>query len=130
MPEQCFSPGDGWRILAAITFHFRESRLQYLFQVIRALCEFPANSLDVVVLTNVDNEIELGKIRDLCAPLFNLVPTRKMSARSFSLESYPSLEDSWLLPWCHKHLISENFLGADSDYSHFIYLEDDILLSV
>src|SRR5205823_4628025 len=46
-----------FRILATVTFHFRESRLKYLFQVIRALCEYPVDALDVVVVTNVEDDI-------------------------------------------------------------------------
>jgi len=117
------------RILATVNFHYRESRLQYLFQVIRALCEYPVEALDVVVTTNVDHDKALGQIRNLCAPLFTVFPLRPTSRKTLSIESFPDLANPWLLPWSHKHLITDRFLGADSTYTHFIYLEDDILLS-
>jgi hypothetical protein len=117
------------RILVAVTFHFRESRLQYLFQVIRSLSEFPVEVLDVVIVTNVDNDTSLNQIRDLCAPLFKPFPVRPMAKKSVSIESHTGLSDPWFLPWCHKHLIVDSFLGADSIYTHFIHIEDDILLS-
>ncbi len=66
-----------FRILAAVTFNFRESRLKYLFQVIRALCEYPVNALDVVVVTNADDQITLKQIRDLCEPLIKPFPGRQ-----------------------------------------------------
>ena len=118
-----------FRILAAVTFHFRESRLQYLFQVVRALSEFPVEIMDVVVVTNVDNQATLGRIMDLCEPHFKALPARPSSKKSLSIESHPNLSDPWHLTWSHKHLIVDRFLGLGAAYTHFIYTEDDILLS-
>jgi hypothetical protein len=117
------------RILATVTFHFRESRLQYLFQVVRSLCEYPVEVLDVVIITNVDHDVALKQIRDLCAPLFTSFPVRPGSKKNLLIESFPKLPDPWLLPWCHKHLIADRFLRSEITYTHFIYLEDDVLLS-
>jgi hypothetical protein len=117
------------RILVAVTFHFRESRLQYLFQVIRAFSEYPVEVLDVVIITNVDHQIALKQITDLCTPLFRPFPLRPRSKRNLSIESFPNLPDPLLLAWSHKHLIADRFLSANSAYTHFIYAEDDILIS-
>lgn len=121
--------GCSARILAAVTFHFRESRLQFLFRVVRALAEYPVDAVDLVVITNVDNHPEINKIKQLCEPLFEFSPVHISSTKSFSIESFPSLSDPWLLPWCHKHLIKDNFIATNAPYTHFIYIEDDILLS-
>jgi hypothetical protein len=118
-----------FRILAAVTFHFRQTRLNYLFQAIRALCEYPVNALDVVVVTNVDDQAAVQQIRELCEPLMKPFPVRQGSRKSLSIESFPGLADPWLLSWEHKQLISDRFLGAGSDFTHFIYIEDDILTS-
>jgi hypothetical protein len=128
MPGLDFLTECPFRILVAVTFHFRESRLQYLFQVIRALSEFPVEVLDVIVVTNADNQA-INQIKDLCAPLFGFFPIRPGSKKTISIESHPKLADPWLLPWSHKHLIADEFLGPASGYTHFIYVEDDILLS-
>src|SRR5262249_3834679 len=117
------------RILAAVTFHFRESRLQYLFQVVRSLCEYPVEALDIVIVTSTDQDGALKQIRDLCAPLFSPFPVRSRSKKNLLIESFPKLANPWLLPWSHKHLISERFLRAELRYTHFIYVEDDVLLS-
>src|SRR5215467_4368723 len=118
-----------FRILAAVTFHFRESRLKYLFQVVRTLCEYPVNALDIVVVTNVDDEAKLKRIRDLCAPLTQSIPVSQKSRKNLLIQSFPRLADPWLLPWAHKDLISGKFLSEGSAYTHFMYLEDDILTS-
>jgi hypothetical protein len=118
-----------FRILAAVTFHYRSTRLEYLFEVIRALSEYPVEVLDIVVVTNVDNEKQLSRIRALCEPLMEALPSRQSSRRSLSFESFTELSNPWFLPWAHKRLISDTFMGHDSHYTHFIHLEDDILLS-
>jgi hypothetical protein len=129
MPELDVVTGCPLRILAEVTFHFRQSRLKYLFQVVRALCEYPVEVLDVVIITNVDHDMALKQIRDLCAPLFKPFPVRRRSKKNLLIESFPRLLNPWFLPWSHKHLIIDRFLSAESTHTHFIYVEDDILLS-
>jgi hypothetical protein len=114
------------RVLAAVTFHFRASRIEYLFQVVRALAQYPIAALDIVIVTNVDQEDLLNQIRAACEPLLESFPGCRGTKRLL-LESHTQLMDPWLLPWSHKHLIANEFIN--NDYSHFIYLEDDILLS-
>src|SRR5438105_15915359 len=96
-----------FRILATVTFHFRESRLKYLFQVIRALCAYPVDALDVVVVTNVDDQIALKQIRDLCDPLIKPFPVRQSSLKRLSIESFPGLSDPCPLPSAHMDLLSD-----------------------
>ncbi|WP_091952413.1 hypothetical protein [Bradyrhizobium shewense] len=86
-------------------------------------------ALDVVIITNTDQDEAVELIRDLSAPLFRSLPARSKSTKTLSIESFPKLANPWLLPWSHKHLVSERFLSAGSAYTHFIYVEDDILLS-
>ena len=117
------------RILVAITFHFRDSRLQCLFQVMRALAEFPVEALDIIITSNVDDLNSLEKINRLAEPLLKEYPLRPGSRKTLSIASFTNLADPWLLPWTHKQFIVDRFLHEESDYTHFIYLEDDILLS-
>lgn len=118
-----------FRILVSITFHFRDSRLQTLFQVIRALSEFPVQVLDIVITSNVDDRDSLEKVKGLAEPLLKDYPLRPLSRKTLSIASFTDLADPWLLPWTHKQLVVDKFLGTGSDYTHFIYLEDDILFS-
>ena len=118
-----------FRILVDITFHYNESKLQYLFQVIRAFSEYPIESIDMIIVTNVAAADKLHNITSLCSPLIAPHPARPGSNKTLSVESFADLADPWHLPWCHKHLISGKFLDAKSGYSHYIHIEDDILVS-
>ena len=101
------------RILAAVTFHFRESRLQYLFQVVRAMSEYPVEALEVVIITNVDHPMALKQISDLCAPLFMPFPLRKTSQKSLLIESFPNLSNPGSCRGATSILLLTNFLGQD-----------------
>ena len=129
MSEQAHSFRLPFRVLAEVTFHYNAAKLRYLFQVIRALSEYPIEMLDVVVVTNVADESKLRKISSLCQPLFRPHPWRPDSTKSLAFASFPKLADPWHLPWSHKRLISEKFLSPDANYTHYIHLEEDILLS-
>jgi hypothetical protein len=118
------------RLLAEVTFHYNERRLHYLFQVVRALCGLPLESLTLVVSTNTDDASRLQRIRSLCEPLLAGALAPESQAISLTTESHPKLEDPWHLPWCHKHLITDTFLADGSPFTHFIHLEDDLLFSL
>lgn len=129
MPNATLENLHSFRILVSINFHYSAARLEYLFGVIRALSEYPVEILDIIVVTNVDNEEKLSNIRTLCEPLLEALPSRQSSKKTLSFKSVTNLSNPWLLPWSHKPLISEIFMAKESLYTHFIYLEDDILLS-
>lgn len=115
-------------VMVAITFHYRKSRLQYLFEVIRAFCEYPVESLALYIITNVDDPVTIGHIDTLFAPLLERQPCRGVGKRTLTIESWPALDDPWHLPWCHKHLIVDEFMKPGRPFTHFIYVEDDIVL--
>jgi hypothetical protein len=118
-----------FRILVDVTFHYNKSKLQYLFQVVKAFCEYPVDTVDIVIITNTANEDNLRTIRSLCSPLTESNPVRPGSVKILSIESFPDLVDPWHLPWCHKHLIAGRFLDEKNGYSHYIHTEDDVLIS-
>lgn len=116
------------RLLVAITFHYRASRLPLLLSVARSFLAFPVAAIDLVVMTNTTAEDEVRRIAAMLEPLVAPGVTFADTVRTFRLESHPRLADPWLLLWCHKPLIRDPFL-ARADYTHFIYAEDDILVS-
>ena len=101
---------------------------QYLFQVVRTFSEYPVASLDIVIVTNVVDKDKLYRITSLCSPLLEPHPARSSGKKTLSIESFPDLSDPWHLPWCHKHLISGRFLDEKAAYSHYIHVEDDIIV--
>ena len=118
------------RLLVEVTFHYDDRRVQYLFQAIRGLAGFPVQRMDIVVSTNVDDASLLDRIRSLCVPLLGRSPCGDVNGRALAIESHPHLSDPWFLPWCHKRLIVDRFLAEGSLFTHFIHIEDDLLLSV
>jgi hypothetical protein len=119
-----------FRLLVEITFHYSFKRLGFLFQTIRGLSNLPVEKLQIVVTTNTEDVGSLENIRGLCSPLLDSSPWGGWGARNLAIESFPRLEDPWHLPWCHKHLIPDQFLADGSTYTHFIHLEDDLLLTL
>ena len=117
-----------FQLLVAITFHYKTARLPLLLQVMRSFLGFPVEMLDLVVVTNTADTEELRCIGAMLEPLAASLPGRAQSTTSVRIESHPGLADPWHLPWCHKHLIKDQFL-ATGEYTHFIYAEDDILMS-
>jgi hypothetical protein len=110
------------RILGAITFHFDATRLGFLAEVLRSLAEFPVAARDVVIVTNTFREEDIVLLRRLCAEI--------LSDKSASIRSFGDLRHPFDLTWSHKAIIAEEFAGGNhSQYTHFIYLEDDIRLS-
>lgn len=118
---------EAGRLLVAVTFHYRADRLPLLLSVARSFLAFPVAAIDLVVLTNTTMPDEMQRIVAMLEPL--AAPgVGRGAARTFRLETHPGLADPWFLLWCHKALIKDQFL-ARADCTHFIYAEDDILMS-
>ncbi len=110
------------RVLCAITFHFDSTHLGFLAAVLRSLSEFPVADLSVVIVTNTFSEEDLAQLHRLSSGM--------PSGKGASIRSYGDLTHPFDLTWCHKAIISEEFVAGNHDhYTHFIYLEDDIELS-
>lgn len=122
MNQAACERGQKARILCAITYHFDTTHLGFLAEVLRSLFAFPVAAMDVVVVTNTIREQDLARLHALCVDM--------PSGKSASIRSYGGLDHPYHLAWCHKDIISNEFVKGNQDrYSHFIYLEDDILLS-
>ena len=114
--------GCAARILGAITFHFDITRLGFLAEVLRSLSEFPVAAMHVVIVTNTFREEDLTLLRRLCAEI--------LSDKSTSIRSYGELSHPFDLTWCHKAIITSEFVEkTDGGHTHFLYIEDDIRLS-
>ena len=101
------------KFVAAITFYYNESRIDNLIQVCKSLGEI-SNDSEIYIFTNRDSELLINKCKENLD--FNV---------NFEIISQPV--NDRLLPWYHVNLM-KNFFKR-TEITHFIYLEDDILLS-
>ena len=109
------------RLLVCITAKFSAGRLEHLARVLRQFSEYLVESLDVVLVTDVDYGAEydtLLRTGQMCLP-----------PSSASISRHPDLKSPLDLPWCHHDILKERFLAPDSGYTHFILVEDDLRLS-
>ena len=103
------------KLLICITFHYSDGRIPILKQTCSRLGEL-AETVDVVVLTN-----EQSKIPYLLDEL---------GASSYRLEILTPvlLGHPYLLTWCHQKVFRDH-LNEDKSISHFMYIEDDIVIT-
>ena len=102
-----------YKLKVVIAFHYVEERLKYLKGVLESLSQFDDNYvIDVMVQTHQFGE-GLAKLVNEYDPMC-------------AFEVIGNLKDPYMLTWSHKARM-ETFL--DSDYTHFIYLEDDMQLT-
>jgi hypothetical protein len=107
-------------VLVAITFHYDHKRFCYLEKVLSFLATFP--KVDIVIITNTGEKAKIQQIEESVQNVNGRTPLKG----SKSIRVFPSLEHPHNLTWCHKNMISNEFLDPQNGYSHFIYLEDDI----
>ena len=105
-------------VAAFVTFHYRVHTMQFLNSVLSNLSEFYVGRMHVTVVTNVDDLVEKERIEKLCR---NYFPNH-----SYEIASFPDLHLGSMLTWKHKPLLRA---AVQANYSHFIYLEDDIDLT-
>lgn len=104
------------KLLVAITFHYDHVRLEYLQ---KACFQIPMLAFDykVLVVTNTDDENSLNKIRIALVGLPN-----------YELISHPVMGHPYFLTWMHLPIFKKYFI-SDANFSHFMYLEDDIQIA-
>ena len=105
------------KLLICVTCFFNEDRLQYLKKISDHFAEL-ANEVFVYVITNTRDESDLEKI------------TAVLSGKGFDFDIFQpyGLGHPYLLPWSHFEIVLNKI--ADQSFTHFMYVEDDILLSL
>jgi hypothetical protein len=103
------------KLLTCITFHYSDSRIPLLKQTCSRIAEL-AETADVVVLTN-----EQAKIPYLLDEL-------DASGYGLKILAPELLGHPYLLTWCHQKVFRDH-LNADKSTSHFMYIEDDIIIT-
>lgn len=105
------------KLLICVTFHFNPNRLPLLSGIASRFSEL-ADVVDVCIVTNLGQE---GHEAIKAA----------LSPRSYTLSivSPALLGHPYLLAWCHKAIFRQSLEDHHKNYSHFLYLEDDILIT-
>jgi hypothetical protein len=101
------------KLLICVTFHYKESRLQYVERVLGNLLS-NYEDVDVVVETNSaqsEKALSIGF-------------SDEMRKGSLSFNVHARLENDLFLAWMHRKTIMEKV----NQYEEFMYTEDDILL--
>lgn len=96
----------------AVSFHFREERLQFLSQVASHFSEL-AEKVRVWVVTNRSDADALRLIRDA------------VSHESLEIVTPTFIGHPYLLTWSHREIF-RTVLENRGEVSHFLYLEDDL----
>jgi len=104
------------KIAIVLCFHFKKNRLKTLNKNIIEIASYNFNTNLTVITNNLKkkNELELRKIL-------------KKKVKKYSIIMVKNLPDENFLPW-HSINIMKNKI-KDNSYSHFMYLEDDIIVN-
>jgi hypothetical protein len=106
------------KILICVAFHFNQSQLLYLQQVLKSYVEF-AVDFELFIMTNTVDNDEVALLR-------SALPV-SLSGQIMHIISFVNLINPWLLTWGHKQVMRDRF--ANHDFTHFIYAEGDIELT-
>ena len=100
----------------AVCCHFNESRLGYLDRISNDFSSL-ADWVTVIIVTNTSNPNELEKIESV------------ISGKNFNYQFFipDTLGHPLLLTWAH-FVVFKDFL-QDESFTHFMYLEDDTLIT-
>lgn len=106
------------RLLATVTFHYAAHRIEFLADVLRNFAAFPVARRVIVIFTNTSKPDEQAQVR----AVFRQLGLKE--GRDVRLEVKSDLLDPFHLAWAHKPIIRK-FLARKSDFTHFVYVEDD-----
>jgi hypothetical protein len=104
------------KLLVSITFHYVKERLKYLSAVCGQLSTL-AFEVKLLVVTNTSDPSLLDAISDSIGSL-----------PSYEIVNYPVMGHPYFLTWGYQHIFKDYFF-SDLHFSHFMYLEDDILVT-
>jgi hypothetical protein len=106
------------KIAIAVTFHYVESRLKYL-AMISTQFHTLADEVLVYVFTNVSDDQKLSQI---------LLAVKQNRYLSVEIHTPTYIGHPKLLTWSH-FFIFKSVFNNDPSITHFMYLEDDILIT-
>lgn len=102
-------------LAVAITFHYREERLQYLRRIALAHAGI-ATQTKTFIVTNTRDDTCHRKIMEAVA------------SSNVDIVSPNYLGHPYLLTWIHREIFREAVM-TNAPYTHYLYSEDDILIA-
>lgn len=104
------------KLAIAVCCHFNEARLSYLDQISAHFASLGSEVM-VVIVTNTSNNAEIEKLESV------------ISGKGFNYQFFTpdTLGHPLLLTWAHFPVFKE--LLQDESFTHFMYLEDDTLIT-
>lgn len=109
---------SGLSILVCTPSPFDPARFRHLWMTVRCLSGLGCKRVKTIVLTDTVDPANVAQLQHLLRPI----------ADETEIRPEPDLDDLKHLPWRHKRIIAQEFLGS-RDFDLFIYIEDDILLT-
>jgi hypothetical protein len=104
------------KMVICVTFYFVKEKLEYLKKISDHFCDLGGKVI-VYIVTNTQNKIEIELIKE--------VVINKGFEVNFFVPT--GLGHPYLLAWSHFSVFRE--LSKDESISHYMYLEDDILIT-
>lgn len=104
---------NSFKLAAVIGFFYDENKLATLFEVCESL-EKITNENEIYILTNTKSSIHQEKIKKGLNEKVKIIPINE-------------IVHNRLLPWYHINVMKE--LYNNKEITHFLYLEDDILIN-
>ena len=105
------------KIAIVICFYFRKNRLKTLNENLLTIASYDFNTNLTIITNDIKKEDELK---------LNKILKRKI--KKYSIVKFTDLPDENFLPW-HSLNIMKNKI-KDNSYSHFMFLEDDIIVNL
>ena len=103
------------RLAIAITFFYKESRLGYLKEITKSHNNLAKDS-STFLITNTKKPNEIKKIKD------------HAFSRNLEILTPTYLGHPYLLTWSHREIFKK-CIKEERGYSHFLYTEDDLMIT-
>jgi len=106
------------KLYTVIAFHYVEKRLQYLERTLSWLIDINTDHTKIVIQTNDVTDSQHKKLKMLLS--------NQPKNVEIEIDTVRDLKDPFMLTWAHKCRMLD---FKESTYTHFAYLEDDMVLT-
>ena len=101
------------KLAICVTFFYREEKINILKKVCKEFNNL-AHNIDVTIVTNENSENKINNLKKNIGEVL----------KNFTVHTAQDLQHPKFLPWSHLVIMRKKI--ADTSFTHFLYLEDDI----